>query len=313
MRKFISSLFRILALSIFAYLPFFSVAQIAVGNCNSLYNGTGITELLPGEREKLMNSTMVFIHRKNEDKAIYERIFTDVWKICKFKIMSLEEKRNSKFDDNTSFLCIESSEFITDQSILNHYISLVLSMPSQTKKGKPETRVFARIELNGARTKNPKFEKDIEKYYYEEEEFYNWNYGFIKTYLININERLMSKKDHELYVTESSPNISPLKTQTLYIPDYALVDFDSKKKHDPAKFLSDYEFKYQVVTNEELSELILSSGGPVYYFVYVKNQYYNYATIFNSQSGEMLYTNWKRGLTLKPGEFKDISKAIKKT
>jgi hypothetical protein len=73
-----------------------------------------------------------------------------------------------------------------------------------------------------------------------------------------------------------------------------------------------YDYRYKIVSAKELSQKILESEDPVYFLVYVKSSTDKFIAIYNSENGDILYSNWKgASYNVKSSDFKDISKTIR--
>lgn len=126
----------------------------------------------------------------------------------------------------------------------------------------------------------------------------NWGPGYLKTDLQMLMQLLSKGKDRNLFETvENKKALKALKKQTLYVPDYLLIKFgkftgDETKRHEEKDIIGDYKYPYKMVDNEELNRLILDDKIPVYYLVYIKSSTDKFITVYNSQTGEMLYNDY---------------------
>lgn len=86
---------------------------------------------------------------------------------------------------------------------------------------------------------------------------------------------------------------------------------DESKNHDPEKIFKSYPYTYELIDAEDLSEKILS-GEEFYYMVFVKSSTDKYLTIFNSVSGEIIYSKYSpASYNVKDSDFKDLAKSMK--
>jgi hypothetical protein len=86
-----------------------------------------------------------------------------------------------------------------------------------------------------------------------------------------------------------------LKKQTLFVPDYILIKFgaltgDESKKHTEKEIFTDYNYPYELITTDELNKKILNDTVPFYHLAYVKSSTDKFVSIFNSVTGEMIHT-----------------------
>lgn len=305
-------------------IAFFAVhAQIGVGPIELVKKKSG--EFSNEVIRKLKASKTVFIYRETDDLKKLKKAIQEVWNITEIsflpysKISMIDLEKTSIFSIrgvNTNIWNITSG-----MNYDNTHIYLSLWMIGENKKGKKIHESFCRIELHPTfidyMTITRSNSEESLTYLYNEALLKNWNVGFIKNYLKNVNDLLTNESERWLYLSENeNKEIKHLKTKTLYIPEYAMTEFnkftgDESKKLDVGKILKPYPYKYKIIARDVLSEKIIESSEPFYYMVFIKSSTDKYITIYNSETGAIIYNKYKpSSYNLKASDFKDINKAI---
>jgi len=150
-----------------------------------------------------------------------------------------------------------------------------------------------------------------------DEHIRNWGLGYLKNYVQVLMALLEKGEERSLYKSSSDPKqLENLKKQTLYIPDYVLIKFskfsgDESKRHKGEKLLSGYKWPYKLIGNKELNEKIMDESQPVYHLVYIKSSTDKYVSVYNSKTGELIYTTYSPvSYNIKDKDFKKLAKAI---
>lgn len=315
---------------IVAYLISFSTfAQIAVGPTELV--GPSQKKFDKKNLEKFKSVKTYFVCRDTDDIEKFNIELKKVWNVSEIEVIPFSEFKTMEHDNAaffslggldrtlTTFRSNRATNGISASERANSYYYLNLWMMGKSKKGKPERLSFARIELFPAFKdfQGMAVSQNAMDYLYNESTLKNWNLGFLKTYLGAINKDLKKGEERWLYENEYSDKLSLLETKTLYVPDYILTKFnmfngDESTVRDAGSLFKKYEYKYKVVSTEELSELIINSNEPIYFLSYVKSSTDKYIYIFESQSSNILYSKYKpMSYNLKKSDLKDLSKAIK--
>ena len=148
-----------------------------------------------------------------------------------------------------------------------------------------------------------------------EGDFFNYEPGFIVSYLRLFNDYLLAGKEKEPYENIGEP-MSFLKQKPLYVPDYVLERFNKFKgfkgdKFDEQELMKDYEYKYEMVSSEELNDLILKAEADVYFYTFIRGTTDAYHTITNGLTGEVLYSKYDPlTYNISDKDFKKISDKI---
>lgn len=165
------------------------------------------------------------------------------------------------------------------------------------------------------------------------------NYGMriplVKNYFQELNRRLVNSQNLKMLDgIENQQKLKVLSTKTLYIPwapspilscevfKYHL-EFGSRDFHtgfmtaeDQSNFLisvfEDYDFKYEIITQEQLDQKILNKDD-FFYINCTQFSAFNILSINNGKNGEMIYLDVKKATyRLKSSRIKAISKAVSK-
>ncbi len=145
----------------------------------------------------------------------------------------------------------------------------------------------------------------------------NWGLGYLKTDLQVLMSLLEKGAERTLYKGSTSPKqLKALKKQTLYIPDYVLISFNKfngneTKRHKESELLGDYKLPYKLIGNDELNKKIMEDTEPFYYLVYIKSSTDKYVSVYNSQTGEQIYTDYTPiSYNIKDKDFEKLADAI---
>ena len=293
--------YLILLITTFTFLNFKAQAQIGVGSKE-------MVKMKPGKFKKedlklLKSSKTIFLYDKDDDVEKLKKAIKPVWKITPISFVSYKDFNNLNLENTSVF---SSKGFTTNvynsgalsRSHSHGYLNLWLNV--KNKKGKIKRKSFCRVELHDSNE--------------------NWEPGFIRAYLANVNDLLEKESERWLYLSESKPELNELKNNTLYIPDYVLTKFnaftgDTSKKHNVEDIMKSYPYDYKIIKTTELSDKILvSDRNPIYFLVYVKSSTDKYVSIYNSKTGKLVYSDYK-GIqyNLNKSDFKKLAKAIKRS
>ena len=125
----------------------------------------------------------------------------------------------------------------------------------------------------------------------------NWNPGVLRNYIRALVAYLDQGEYRTLYAGIQNENqINKLKRDTLFIPEYVLIKFnmftgDESEQHEAQDIFGEYEYPYELITMEELSDRILREE-EFYYLIYVKSSTDKYVSIINSVTGEFIYSRY---------------------
>jgi hypothetical protein len=151
---------------------------------------------------------------------------------------------------------------------------------------------------------------------YESAVYRNWNIGYLKNAFQLVNKQLLDEKEKWMFEEISTESLKNLKLETLYIPESALIKFgkftgDESQKHSVESLLKNYKYKYQIIADDKLSDMISEEETEIYYLSYVKSCTDKFFSVINSKTGEIIYTTFDNlSYNLEAKDFTSLSKEI---
>ncbi len=297
-------------------------AQIAVG--------PQIKSLLPDRLARFKKTKTVFVCKDSDDSTAFERELKKVWTITELSCMPYSRFKKMLLNDSTSFIFIsgitKSKAMVHQQTgptpndvVLTH-THIYLSLTMRDSAGYFDDLFRVDLQPNGKDgLKISEKDLSISTYFYSEGELKNWNLGMLKVYLKYVNNELLKEERRWLYANAlDKEEIKKLKDNVLYVTNYALNEYDKftadeSKKLDANELFKSYPYKYQLISAEELGKLILKSDKPIYYLVYVRSSTDKYVTVFNSETGNMLYSQYTAAsYNIKPNDISRLARFIAK-
>jgi hypothetical protein len=265
----------------------------------------------------------------------YMEVYRNAWQVSKLEFIKPYETDN-KLDESSSFISFNgeesTSQFVTKNikdgtektgiSFSNTHLYLEYWKWGQVKK-KNDIGLYkitmARIHLftDFPTYKNPNLMFTAD--YDGGNHIRNWGIGILKNYVQLLSKQLNGTEDRRLYASETNEKaLAKLKRDTLFVPDYVLIEFNKftgneTKKHNEKDVFADYPFKYKLLSSKELNKKIMDSEKPFLYFIYVKSSTKKFISIVNAQTGELVYTNYKHGsYNISSKDFRNIAKSLDK-
>jgi hypothetical protein len=240
--------------------------------------------------------TIVFMPARDTFKnQVYRKIMEKYWTITPVSFKSYTQYLDFKNAEGYSYLLFGDDQ-INDGTSINSYVyfELWLWQPDPKNPGTRKKVQIARLELypDPETTFDPSLIYDYR--YHTEGHIFNWTPGMFKNYvqvfdkyISNGIERNTSKPEQKM------DELQKLKNNTLYIPDYVLLQndmFHSKlNKIDAAELLQDYPYPYKIVSSEELSAKISEASEPIYYLLFVRSNSDKYLAVMEGKEGEIVY------------------------
>lgn len=301
-----------------------SSAQINVGSKEMMGIKPGDFER--GDLEKLKKTTTIFVYREQDrnDLPKMKQALKEAWNYTKLKFVRYKDFKEENYKNGYSFFTLgftdkfEISRPNTPSQRTVHYTYFYLSL--WMKEGE-EKKYFSRIELSATMDTYDHVAYNYNKtldFFYNESKFYNWNIGFLKNALQFVNKHLTNKELRWIYSSDTFGDLKPLRTKTLYIPEYTLIKHwmrmeTDELRHKPNRLLRKYSYTYKFVSAKKLSELILNSEEEIYYLSYVKSSGNKLISVINSKTGEIVYSKYKWvSVRIKSKDFKTLAKEIAK-
>lgn len=160
---------------------------------------------------------------------------------------------------------------------------------------------------------------DSKKLLYTGDAFYTYQLGMLKNNLQKIDNLIAREQTLWMYGTDKTPEIKNLKKNTLFLPDYLKIkrnafSFSNQGRDDKeiANLMEDYPYKYEFVSEQQLTDKILS-GQEIYYLKFTCVNGQKFVHVVNSKTGDMVYRDYgTMSYNIKSGDFKDLKKAIDK-
>ncbi len=279
--------------------------------------------------DALIKTKTAFIYGKSEVGELenWKKVIAQVWTITPVEFISYEKFASYYAKTNYSFITISGfntsvTNVSTGFAYDNSHFYLNLWMKHINDKGKAEKKSFFRIELypdfkTYAKVQTAKKE-EVFNAIYGTGKFFNLYPGLIMNDLKLANDCLKSGEVRWLFQNQTNAEaMGKLSDDTLYMPDYMLVQFnamtgDETKKMDEQKLMAAYTNIYKYISAKELSDKIVNgSDSKFYYLIYVKSSTDKYLNVFNSQNGELIYSRYKPiSYNVSETDFKDLMKAI---
>jgi len=305
--------------------------------------------------DALREAETLFIMRPGDEDKIeeWQAMLDEVWtynKITAIKRGDLSNQREGADGVRYAFLGLEGHATTvrtkTTSFITAHYY-LHLSMAGdkipytnrqlrqferrgETPEPKYEILSFARIavypdgalaqlanEFRNSFSLTDDQKNDHMDYVYNEANFYNWEMGFLKNSLQEVNRVLNNGETRWIYSeTSDESQLRTLRRKTLYVPDYLLIQFNKfngneDKRHDEKRLFRNYKYHYELIDASELSVKILEAEEPFYYFNYVRSTTDAFYTITNAQTGEIIYSKYHPGsYNIRPRNIRHLNRTI---
>jgi len=303
--------------------------------------------------EDFKKTTTIFVLSNIFKKEEYEKILKETWTVTPFKVVNyndfdISNYLNGKYSISqlTGFKRIKTKESgLTSTSV---YLSLDTRIydtetiskklgkltPKKMKKKfsdiiRENSKLISKIRFYSKDEFTAKVLKwkmdEIVNSLYTEKVFFNYNLGFLKNYFQKMNSQFGKKELFLIYNEFASLELSKLKEQKLYIPEYIGVKYngwigqDSEADNENIdNIFKNYNFEYEIISDKLLDESILR-GDDVYYLRYTRENAERFVRIVNAKTGEIIYKKYMTGLSYKlqakhiDGLNKAIKKAIKKS
>jgi hypothetical protein len=291
-------------------------ALILLFTCSSIFaqlniGAPGAIKTAPFKKkdiEAFQSATTCFVIREidKENKKMIEGILAEVWKFNKYKIIDFAEYvTESKKPDNIFFglrSYNRNAEYVSSADLYGKYAtsselkiimwkngdkadasnideqviaSLDVYIPYDIYKAVKEVQSLAAFEYV---CKSPTVVPD-------------WSWGLLKNNLQLINACLVVNKPHWQFENDvNKDQIGKLASAKLYVEEKGTERYDKRDKASP---IEKYGYKYELISKENLSKLILESQVPIYYMIIDIGGSSKVITIINSKTGEIIYSQYK--------------------
>lgn len=306
-------------------------AQIQVGSATQ---AKGPGKISAEEMTKFKQSTTYFVLQEKDyaQEELFREAIAKVWTITPFKIIKPQEMSN--LDENKSSFFFFGG-FVTVRqgrsTVTYHpHLSYDLFMFATNKKGKAEQNMLGKIllHLDGesyryvaryANGNNKQFSEKVIPFLYREAEMQNWTPQMLSGYLKVINDGLASgtlRSVFEEYTDQEG--IKDLKNQTLYIPNYVNTKFnmftgaEKETETDESEEQSAYTFSNKYLDAKEIAQTAGGQNKAYAYLSYIKSSTDKFVSVFDGQSGKLLYTAYTPvSYNFKSKDLKRIAAKVK--
>lgn len=303
-----------------------SDAQNSIGNHIQWTKGAPLkSDVL----EKFKATTTIFVVRKEDDLNLFKEELSKVWTITPLEVITFDEI--DSFLGKLEYSVFEiRSNYVSTTTNSNRersckYVALDLMLNEVDKKEKIIGFPVAKMELHpGIETlfKIDDEDSTFSNYIYTNGTIYNWNLVTIINFVKQVNEHLLKKKGQAFYAKfQNDKELKRLKRKTLYVPKYILREFKPLAKTEdgflePEKLFAGYDYKYEVISTEELIDMYLTAEKSFYYLSAVKSCNKVLINVINGKTGETVYA-YAPGLikmtyNINPKNLKELGKKIGK-
>lgn len=282
-----------LVLAILFTIPI--TAQVSVGK----YKFEGIKDFKEGEVELIKTKNTVFV-ADDIDKAEYETILKEVWKVTPYEFITREQfdksretyitEKNALFlfgTDKRSFATMSGSG-VSYKHYFYHYF---YPTDIENKKGKLKYEVnqIAQLFYTGSGVyqafKNNNF-KNLRK------DLYYYSPAYLKNSLTLVNNTLMNSGTvNNFEEILKHPKLKELSTNTLYIPEVFNKSWHymgMSKKDKTMEGLEEYKYKYEFLDDDAI-EKKFSEGKQFYYAYAIVISPYVIMSVIDSETGEVIF------------------------
>ena len=248
---------------------------------------------------------------------LYRNLLEEHWDFTELEFHSYKQYLKSKDQEGYSFLLFGDDHITSGLSESNYlYWELWTWYAPNGDWSQKKKILFARLEFypDPETTFNP---SNIYDYRFDTEgHIMNWTPGMFKNYVQELQDLISRQEERPISKFYVEPeNLAKVKDETLYIPDYVLDQYNanlvSQGKISAKELMSDYPYKYKVVSNAELSKMILDSNEPLYYLLFVRSNSDKFISIVEGQSGAFLYTRFTPiSFSVKRPDIKKLVKVL---
>ena len=316
---------KIVCLLALLSIGIFSNAQINVGDADTPnpMNKGGSVDKDDLEAFKA-TTTICFLQNKDKSKiADYQLAASQVWTFNKIEFTTISEYDKYQGKPGYSFITTTGEVYDRGNASSTSRFYLKFWYPREKRNGKIDQKVIAQVALYldpGTVSRIMYFmDKRSEKtelMVSDEATYYNLSPGFMKCYLGVINSCLTDRKRHWYFDQGKDKALLPnLETDTLFIPDYVLYGngMKSGKLREEKTLMSDYNYKYKLLTTDAIDKKILNAKKNTFVFIYIYFSSQKFYTIYEAQKGTLVFWEYEtmsmNGLT--DGDFKKIARSIR--
>lgn len=284
------------------------------------------------------------------DKSEYDKILKTSWNVTPYKIVDSENfdiedyisdkysiaqlgvsKRTRRFKGKGMYTITSLFTYVDIKIYDSEEIFKKLNKLSPKKRAKNKYEIINYNSSNIARfyiypkddfisTSLLEEMNTIRNSLYKDDVFFNYKLGFLQNYFQKINSLLKKEQIYWMYEDDFLPELKKLVNEKLYIPSYMAIKYNGWTSQDGEvddenieKIFKKYNYKYEVISDEELNNKILNNE-ELYYLRYVRMNAERFLQVVNSKTGEIIYRNYITGMSynIKSKDIKELNDKIKK-
>lgn len=301
-------------------------AQIQIGpSSTTSLNKSGRFSKADLDAFKAHTTVITIPDSELRNKAAWEAEIAKVWTNTPFQIVGLSELSDYASPDFNLFMF---SVYQVNNGNSKHTHSTYDLFRVKEKRGRdlyarvfiyPETQKLLQPKPFSIGKASDASSDRALQYFYRHGTLFNFNLPTVKAYLKFINDRLASGEEQGIYSTiGDAKKLSPLKTHTLYLPEYTAESFNKftgQRKTEPINpqdLKAAYPYKIAYISKEALDQKLLNSEETFYFLSYTQSSTDKYLNVISS-TGEILYTDHaSMSYNFKEKDLKDLGKVVGK-
>jgi hypothetical protein len=269
----------------------------------------------------LRSTALVVVHPEGDEKEInlFKEQLGKVWKVNELIFMTERQYTEKPPVGNYSFLTLGAQvntgfdNQINEMSITNTHPFIEIWMDVDG-----DHYQFVRIEMHVSANYTGNTKSTISHKMNGSSLVYNYSLGYVKNVLGHVSNYIGANNGRDLYYEFSLPQIVEVKKDTLLVPDFLFVKYNSfggtvNKTLNIEKIMSNYPYPYKIVSNAELSKRILDKNDSFFYVMYIRSSTFKYVSIWNSRSNRMFYSKFSNpSYNFEGKDMKKITSKVKK-
>ena len=271
------------------------------------------------ELPTLKKSTTVFVYR-DVDKPhldLMQKTLEEAWTLTELKFVPFHEFSHDNYDESYSFFEVDYIAYIRDGVKKSQYFITLRQKKGAKWLQHARVQLFPTFETEMVvfppEISRPADREVVMKHLYGSAQIRNWHLAYIKNVLQCVQNQIQGKS-----MEAAEGELKALQTSTLYVPEYCMTKLglifgDEVKDRDPDKVMEKYAYPYEITSNEDLNNRVATSDKPVYYLHYMKSESRKHINVFNSQTGQLVYSVSLLGpKNLTKNDVAALSNAIRK-
>ncbi len=302
-----------------------STAQVNIGKSRTPTN-LYVVEHNDKKFNFFESTNTVFIVPDVLDLTILETHIKSIWTYNEIVFINQEEYDTNKanyfkdnlmliFMENVSYQKVEVGTAKTGATFMNAtmYVHAYTDIEKNKKgKYKYDSENVAELVFTLSNSAKARSKSDIDEPY-----VLNLYEGFVKNFMQILNDKLKARESLSVRDDFVSSKIIQLRKQKLYVSDWILrkwnpFTFSVGKERSAEEIFEDYQYEYELVDAQTLSDMILE-GQDFLYLMHTQSNSEKILSIINAQTGNIVYNaHTNNSFNVKSNDIKALNKAIKK-